>query len=139
MKPITAVIACNPGSPPKDLHVSLTASAVAKEAFGAGAIYAGLLYPIGIALVTFGFFGAHSVASSWIGARARQARAQAAALYLFFYYLGSATIGTIGGLFWSHAGWPGVVGLIACLLLAALAIGLKLARLPPLPAPGRPG
>jgi YNFM family putative membrane transporter len=93
----------------------------------------------GIALVTFGFFGAHSVASSWIGARARQARAQAAALYLFFYYLGSATIGTIGGLFWSHAGWPGVVGLIACLLLAALAIGLKLARLPPLPAPGRPG
>ena len=93
----------------------------------------------GSVLVTFGFFGAHSVASGWIGARARQARAQAAALYLFFYYLGSATIGSIGGLFWSHAGWPGVVGLIAGLLLAALTIGLALARLPPLAAPGRAG
>jgi MFS family permease len=34
------------------IATALTASAVAKEAFGAGAIYAGLLYPIGIALVT---------------------------------------------------------------------------------------
>jgi YNFM family putative membrane transporter len=93
----------------------------------------------GIVLVTVGFFGAHSVASGWIGARARQARAQAAALYLFFYYLGSATIGSIGGLFWSQAGWPGVVGMITFLLLAALAIGLGLARLPPLAAPGRAG
>ncbi len=93
----------------------------------------------GIVLVTFGFFGAHSVASGWIGARTRQARAQAAALYLFFYYLGSATIGSIGGLFFSHAGWPGVVGLICCLLLAALAIGFRLARLTPLPPfPARP-
>ncbi len=90
----------------------------------------------GIALVTFGFFGAHSVASGWIGARARQARAQAAALYLFFYYFGSATIGSVGGLFFSLAGWPGVVGLICCLLLTALAIGLRLARLPPLPPAG---
>jgi len=90
---------------------------------------------LGIALVTFGFFGAHSVASGWIGGRARQARAQAAALYLFFYYVGSSAIGTIGGLFWSDAGWPGVVGLIGSLLLVALAIGLRLAWLRPLPPP----
>jgi YNFM family putative membrane transporter len=89
----------------------------------------------GIALVTFGFFGAHAVASGWIGARARQARAQAAALYLFFYYVGSSAIGSLGGLFWSDAGWSGVVGLIGSLLLAALAIGLRLARLRPLPPP----
>ena len=93
----------------------------------------------GIALVTFGFFGAHAVASSWIGARAHQARAQAAALYLFFYYFGSATIGSIGGLFWSGAGWPGVVGLMACLIVAALAVGARLARLPPLAAAGGAG
>ena len=34
------------------IATALTASAVAKEAFGANAIYAGLLYPIAIALVT---------------------------------------------------------------------------------------
>jgi YNFM family putative membrane transporter len=90
---------------------------------------------LGIAMVTFGFFGAHSVASGWIGARARQARSQASALYLFFYYVGSSTIGSIGGLFWSDAGWAGVVGLIGCLLLAALAIGFRLAWLRPLPPP----
>jgi hypothetical protein len=40
----------------------------------------------GVAVVTFGFFGGHSVASSWVGLRATHAKAQAAALYLFFYY-----------------------------------------------------
>ncbi len=40
----------------------------------------------GVALVTWGFFGAHSIASSWVGLRATDGRAQAAALYLFFYY-----------------------------------------------------
>jgi MFS family permease len=34
------------------IATALTASAVAKESFGSGAIYAGLIYPIGIALVT---------------------------------------------------------------------------------------
>ena len=32
---------------------------------------------IGIALVTIGFFAAHSVASSWVSVRARQGTAQA--------------------------------------------------------------
>jgi MFS family permease len=34
------------------IATALTASAMAKEAFGAGAIFAGLIYPIGIALLT---------------------------------------------------------------------------------------
>jgi len=34
------------------IATALTASAMAKEAFGSGAIYAGLIYPIGIALLT---------------------------------------------------------------------------------------
>ena len=42
---------------------------------------------IGIGLVTIGFFASHSVASSWVGLRAREGRAQASALYLFFYYM----------------------------------------------------
>ncbi|NEL74456.1 MAG: MFS transporter, partial [Xanthomonas perforans] len=36
----------------------------------------------GIAVLTFCFFGAHSLASSWVGRRARLARAQASSLYL---------------------------------------------------------
>lgn len=79
----------------------------------------------GIAIFTCGFFGAHTIASSWVGSRAKTARAQAASLYLFFYYLGSSVSGTVGGVFWVSHGWHGVVLLILGLLLLALAL-LKL-------------
>ena len=85
----------------------------------------------GMVTVTFGFFGAHSVASSWVGQRALTAKAQASALYLFCYYLGSSAIGTLGGVFWARSGWWGVVGLVATLLLLALAVAFRLARLAP--------
>jgi len=90
---------------------------------------------LGMLLFTFGFFGAHSVASSWIGRRARQARGQASSLYLFSYYLGSSIAGTLGGVFWHAAGWDGVGLFIASLLLISLAVALHLARLPALPEP----
>ena len=86
---------------------------------------------IGLALVTAGFFGAHSIASSWIGLRAERARAQASALYLFFYYLGSSLVGTAGGLFYSRAGWFGVAGLVGALALGALVVALRLAKVAP--------
>jgi YNFM family putative membrane transporter len=82
-------------------------------------------------LITWGFFGAHSIASSWIGLRAHGARAQAAALYLFFYYLGSSLAGWAGGLFFARAGWPGVVGLLAALTGSALVVALRLSKVPP--------
>lgn len=89
----------------------------------------------GIALVTIGFFGAHSIASAWVGRRARGNRGQAAALYLFFYYMGSSVLGSAGGFAWSHAGWTGVT--LFCLALGsiALALGVLLVRVPPLPVP----
>jgi YNFM family putative membrane transporter len=77
---------------------------------------------LGIATVTFGFFGAHSVASAWVGLRAQRAKAQAAALYLFFYYIGSSVAGAAGGLFWEHGHWWGVVGFVTTMLLIALLI-----------------
>lgn len=85
----------------------------------------------GVALITAGFFGAHSIASSWIGLRAEKAKAQASALYLFFYYVGSSVVGTAGGLFFSRAGWPGVAGLVGTLALGALVVALRLAKVPP--------
>lgn len=89
------------------------------------------LVPIlaGIVAVTFGFFGAHSIASSWVGSRALNAKAQASALYLFCYYLGSSAIGTIGGVFWTSGGWWGVSGLVSTLLLLALAVAFVLIAL----------
>jgi YNFM family putative membrane transporter len=74
----------------------------------------------GVGLFTCGFFGVHTIASSWVGRRAATARAQAASLYLFFYYLGSSISGTVGGLFWVQYGWSGVSIMICLLLLLAL-------------------
>jgi YNFM family putative membrane transporter len=81
----------------------------------------------GTALVTAGFFGAHSVASGWVGFYAREARAQASALYLFAYYAGSSLVGSAGGLVWARWAWPGVAALVAALLGLAL---LAASRLP---------
>jgi MFS transporter, YNFM family, putative membrane transport protein len=72
--------------------------------------------------VTFGFFGGHSVASTWVGLRAHRAKAQAAALYLFFYYMGSSLAGSAGGLFWERWRWPGVTGFVAAMLVTAVGL-----------------
>lgn len=88
---------------------------------------------LGMLIFTFGFFGAHSVASSWIGRRATKAKGQASSLYLFSYYAGSSIAGTAGGVFWHIGGWNGIGLFIGGLLLVALLVALKLAKLPPLP------
>ncbi|MDC8757388.1 MFS transporter [Janthinobacterium fluminis] len=86
----------------------------------------------GMALFTFGFFAAHSVASSWVGRRARAPQALASALYLFFYYLGSSAVGSLSGLLWARDGWSGVVAALAAGLGLALLIALRLRNLAPL-------
>lgn len=80
----------------------------------------------GMLLFTAGFFAAHSVASSWIGPRAKRARGQASSLYLFSYYLGSSVAGTLGGVFWHSYGWNGVGGFIAAMLVLAVWVGTRL-------------
>nr|WP_277998400.1 MFS transporter [Sphingomonas liriopis] len=92
----------------------------------------------GIAFVTIGFFGAHSIASAWVGRRALGNRGQGAALYLFFYYLGSSVLGSAGGVAWTRAGWPGVTAFCLALAGLALIVGAMLARVAPLPLPDRP-
>ena len=51
----------------------------------------------GMVLATFSFYGAHTVASGWVGQEAPRAKAQASSLYLFSYYTGSSLIGWAGG------------------------------------------
>ncbi|MCW2268638.1 Inner membrane transport protein YnfM [compost metagenome] len=89
-----------------------------------------LLVIAGMLVFTFGFFGAHSVASSWIGRRATKAKGQASSLYLFSYYAGSSVAGTAGGVFWHQAGWNGIGLFISSLLVVALLVALHLSRLP---------
>ncbi|MGE8125950.1 MFS transporter, YNFM family, putative membrane transport protein [Methylobacterium sp. UNC300MFChir4.1] len=86
----------------------------------------------GIVVTTVGFFGAHAVASSWVGRRALRDRAQASAIYLGLYYLGSSVLGTAGGWFFAHSGWNGVVLFVGGLYGLALMIALRLSRLKPL-------
>ncbi|WP_449430750.1 MFS transporter [Pseudomonas putida] len=86
---------------------------------------------LGMLVFTFGFFGAHSVASSWIGRRALKAKGQASSLYLFSYYAGSSVAGTAGGVFWHHAGWNGIGLFIGSLLAVALLVALHLSKLAP--------
>ncbi len=81
----------------------------------------------GILLLTFGFFCSHSVAASWVGARASTGKAQATALYNVAYYLGSAAVGWVSGLFYNAGGWQ-LTGLfvISLLVLFGTASGLVL-------------
>jgi MFS transporter, YNFM family, putative membrane transport protein len=88
---------------------------------------------LGVAVVTAGYFGAHSIASSWVGRRGRASRAQAAAFYLFFLYMGSSILGWAGGIAWSRAGWVGVASFTGLLIAVALLIGLRLVAVKPLP------
>ncbi|MGE7665742.1 MFS transporter [Ureibacillus composti] len=74
---------------------------------------------LGIVVFTFGFFGAHSIASGWVSRRAKRDKAQASSLYLFAYYFGSSVGGTTGGIFWSHWGWNGIIAFISCLIMTA--------------------
>ncbi|QBD78613.1 MFS transporter [Ktedonosporobacter rubrisoli] len=81
---------------------------------------------LGVIVLTFGFFGAHAIASGWVGVRAGRSKAQASALYLFFYYVGSSVGNTAGGFFWSAYNWPGVIGMVAVFALGALGLAFAL-------------
>ncbi len=74
---------------------------------------------IGLALFTLGFFAAHAVASGQVGVHAKGAKAQASALYLCAYYLGSSVVGYAAGYVWEHAGWLPLMAVLAALFLIA--------------------
>lgn len=88
-----------------------------------------LLKIMGLALFTFGFFGAHSIASSWVGSLAdKREKAQASALYLLFYYAGSSIVGASGGLFLMKFGWGGVISAVSILILLAAACAMMVEK-----------
>ncbi|UPQ84218.1 MFS transporter [Pseudomonas knackmussii] len=74
---------------------------------------------VGLALFTLGFFAAHAVASGQVGAHAKGAKAQASALYLCTYYLGSSVVGYAAGYVWEHSGWLPLMAVLAALFVLA--------------------
>ncbi|MDB5981472.1 MAG: transporter, family, putative rane transport protein [Pseudomonas sp.] len=83
---------------------------------------------LGIGVIIGAFFGAHSVASGWVGQRATRDRAQASSLYLLFYYGGSSVLGSAGGVAWGWGAWNGVALFSGALVLIGLLIALRLYR-----------
>lgn len=80
---------------------------------------------LGVGLLTGGFFGAHAIASGWVGHRAPAGTAQATALYMLCYYAGSTVTGWAAGLAFVGLGWSAtLLCLLALVVLAgALAAG----------------
>ena len=111
-------------------HGRVLAAATALMAAGLALMSPDNLWAVtpGIALFTVAFFGMHSTTSAWIGQRATTNRGQASAIYLFCYYMGSTIAGTLGGVFWHGAGWPGVAGFVGAIVAGGLALSLALAR-----------
>lgn len=93
-------------------------------AFGTLLTLAGSLTAIiiGLTVNAFGFFFAHSTASSWVGRHAKTARGSASALYLVFYYVGASLGGFYLEPFWQLAHWWGVA--LASWLVLAVTLGL---------------
>ena len=86
-----------------------------------------LLRPLAIVIIGIGLghdrvLRLSFVASSWVGLRAREGKAQASALYLFFYYMGASIAGSVGGFFWTAYGWSGVAVFLVALLIVAFTL-----------------
>jgi len=73
------------------------------------------LIVLGIAIFTFGFFGAHSICSSWVSNYGNENNTQATSIYLFAYYFGGSVVGTLSGTLFYAVGWSGIVAMIAAL------------------------
>jgi len=79
---------------------------------------------VGLMGVCAGFFAIHAAAAGSLNRRVTSSRGRANSLYVLFYYLGGATGITLSGYAYLHAGWPGVAGLGAAMLLVPLVTGL---------------
>jgi YNFM family putative membrane transporter len=91
-----------------------------------------IVLALGAVGVTFGFFAAHSIASSWVGRRAREHRSLASALYLTAYYAGSSLLGWTSGLVWHLGAWHAVVIVLTTVLVLCFGITMYLRHLEPI-------
>lgn len=85
---------------------------------------------LGLMLISFGAFFAHTLAYAWVSQRATHAKATATALYLVHYYIG----GSLGGFFliycWQHGGWGSVIAGGSLIYLALFILCYRLTLQP---------
>src|SRR5699024_7030407 len=63
------------------------------------------IFILGLGILTFGFFGAHTTASRRVSLLATGGKSTATSMYWLFYYVGSSIIGTLSGSLLSAWGW----------------------------------
>lgn len=76
---------------------------------------------LGLAAMTFGFFGAHSIQSSYIATLTESSKSHASTLYLLGYYVGSSLLTILGGYVFVQYAWMGI-GILTLLLTVIAAI-----------------
>ena len=81
-----------------------------------------------LAGVCAGFFIVHTAAIGSLNRKLATGRGRGNSLYVLFYYLGGTAGITASGVAYRLAGWEGVVGLVAALLLIPVAAGFLGAR-----------
>jgi YNFM family putative membrane transporter len=86
---------------------------------------------LGVAVLTIGFFGVHSIASGWVSRLASANKGHAASLYLLSYYLGASTLGSAGGWPWRAGGWPLLAAYAGALVAGVCALAVFLRRADP--------
>ncbi|MEL7833275.1 MFS transporter [Fodinibius sp. Rm-B-1B1-1] len=89
------------------------------------------IFVVGLGVVTFGFFGAHTIASRIVSELVDSGKSTATSLYWLFYYVGSSIIGTGSGIFLSAWGWAGfIIGLLLLGLIGLLILVIVSRRHP---------
>ena len=83
---------------------------------------------MGLALITYGFFGAHSAACAWAGKLDDSDKARISSMYMLFYYFGASVVGSLGGKFLMMSGWLGIVLFLSIELSIALSLSVALLR-----------
>lgn len=87
------------------------------------------VFIVGVVIFTAAFFGCHSLGLGWVSKNAVQAKGQATALYLFFYYLGGSVVGYLNGLVFVRFDWIGLTTFVISLLAGGIVITRVLNRL----------
>lgn len=77
---------------------------------------------LGLGILTFSFFGTHTLASRIVSIHAQNLKSSATCVYWLFYYLGSSLIGSLTGIVFVSNGWFSLVEILLLLLLGALII-----------------
>ena len=77
---------------------------------------------LGLGILTFSFFGTHTLASRIVSIHAQNLKSSATCIYWLFYYLGSSLIGSLTGIVFVSNGWFSLVEILLLLLLGALII-----------------